>query len=314
MKKCNILLLSAHPAIDSELATSWTEMGHKVYLYSRSVKWDDRIGFVPEHVSKGLPSERPDVIFCGIKWDASFALKLKLKKLWFKSPIVMIHWWFPNRAPSSYVHYFVKNVSVCRYGQRYLRRLLGINSPVVYCPVDTDFFQPKFEQQGKIALIIGNMFKERNIMGYPYLIDILKRVHDLEPDIRLVVMGDNTPSDFPEYVEYILCNKSEMLPYLHKASCVFFTTTKNLIMHSMEISMSCGKNVVAFDLPSFHEVITEEESGYLIPPFNTNLFAEKIVEVTNSPSAKVGEKAREIIVEKCDRRKVAKQLLEVVGL
>jgi glycosyltransferase involved in cell wall biosynthesis len=82
----------------------------------------------------------------------------------------------------------------------------------------------------------------------------------------------------------------------------------------MEIAMSCGKNVVAFDLPSFHEVITDGESGYLIPKFNTDLFAKKVVEVTNNPSIKVDKNAREIIIEKCERKKVARQLLECAGL
>jgi glycosyltransferase involved in cell wall biosynthesis len=70
--------------------------------------------------------------------------------------------------------------------------------------------------------------------------------------------------------------------------------------------MSCGKNIIAFDLPSLHEVIIDGESGHLIPQFDVEAFARKIVEITNDPPKEIGKKARAIVLEKCERIKVAK--------
>ncbi len=201
---------------------------------------------------------------------------------------------------------------MCDYEKKYLKDLLGIDSPVIYCPVNTVLFRPakKWENR-KIATIIGNYFKERPIMGCGYLLKIFERVHELDPEIRFRLIGNNPNLLCPPYVEKIFLKREEMPKYINESSCVFFTTTRNLIPHSLLISMSCGKNVIAFDLPSLREVITDGVTGHLIPPFDVEMFAKKIVEVVNDPPRKIGGKARKVILHKCERMKIAKQFIEI---
>lgn len=78
-------------------------------------------------------------------------------------------------------------------------------------------------------------------------------------------------------------------------------------MHSLQNAMSGEKVCICWDLPAFHEVIENERSGFLVEKFNVKAFAEKIVEVCNETPKKMGKKARESIVNKCERNKVAKE-------
>lgn len=300
-----ILVIPAHEPIEAELMTCWSALGHEIFIYPAN-RWKSFFAELPASVQNKLVV--PDIIYCGDHRDILRALFLKYG-LNPKIPIFNVLWWFPLRSP---LYYFVNNISVCDYGKKYLEGLLGIDSPVIYCPVDTVLFRPakKWENK-KIATIIGNYFKERPMMGCDYLFKIFERVHEIDPEIRFRIIGHNPNLLCPPYVEKMFLTREEMPKYINESSCVFFTTTRNLIPHSLLISMSCGKNVIAFNLPSLREVIINGVSGHLIPRFNVEMFAKKIVEVVNDPQTKIGEKAREIVIQKCERMKVAKQFIEI---
>lgn len=303
-----ILIISAHPPIDSELATSWINMGIHVNVISKSVKWNDQFQSLNPLAEINLPVEQPDLIVVGHPIDSIYAILMKFQKRWFKVKIVMIHWWFPKRLP---VYYFVKNISVCLYGRKYLNKILGISSNVAYCPVDTIHFRKKNEIKNEKRIItIGNKFKERKIMGYDHLINIIENVHSKEPDTDVVIIGKNKKEDFPKYVSVINCNKEEMVDEINKASVVFFTTTQNLIMNSLQIAMACERRVVAFDLEPFREVIRNEVSGFLIPNFDDTKFSEILLRTLKISNNEMEKLARKSIIEKCERSYVSSKIIE----
>ena len=306
--RLKIFLFSAHPPIDSELITKWLEMGHEVYKLSATLRWHNEYSTLDERVIEMIPQSMPDVIICGNLTDTLLALSLKFFRKWFKTKISFIHWWYPPNNP---LLYFVRNISVCEFEKKYLKKMLWINSGVAYCPVDVEHFRALPIQKKKRAIAIGNGFKNRSMMGYDHLLKIITTIHDKSPDIELSVFGINSRSDFPEYVDVRPLNKEELLTEINEASCVFFTTTRNLIMNSLQIAMAAESNVVAFDLEPFREIIEEGVSGYLIKLGDDVAFADKVIKVANNYSRKMGMEARENIVNKCESGMVAKQILEL---
>ena len=303
----NILIISAHAPIDFELTDSWIKEGHSVSLITRHFRWSDQFSALNQQVSLGIPKHKPDVIVCEAIRDLRLAVAIKYSRLWFGTKIIKIHYWYPYK---SIFLRWVENISVCEYSRKILLETQKLDSKVVYCPVDTEFFRPITIKKKKKAIAIGNGFKTRNMMGYDHLIKILHGVHGLDPEIELSVFGLNEKSDYPDFVDVRSVSREEMLKEVNSSSCIFFTTTYNLIMHSMEIAMSCGANVVAFELEPFKEVIEEGKSGYLIKNFDDDAFARKVAEVASTPDESVGKMARENIVSKCDRRSVARKILE----
>lgn len=303
-----IFLFSSHPPIDSELITKWLDMGHDVYKLSVSTKWHNEYADLDERVVEMIPPFMPDVIICANLTDALLALTLKFFKKWFKTKISFIHWWYP---PANPLLYCVRNISVCEYERKYLKRILWINSGVAYCPVDVKHFRALPIQKKKRAIAIGNGFKNRSVMGYNHLLKILTTIHEESPDIELSVFGINDKSDFPDYVDVKPLNKEELLTEINETSCVFFTTTRNLIMNSLQIAMAAESNVVAFDLEPFREIIEDGISGYLIKLGDDIAFADKVIQVVNNYSIEMGKKARENIVNKCESGLVAKKILEL---
>ncbi len=307
-KNLTILLISAHPPIDYELTTNWVKDGHTVYLISHTVPWEDQFNPLDSSVNRRIPETPPNLIIVEHISDTLFAISLKIRKMWLRSKLVMIHWWFPDRNP---VLYFFRNISVCQFESRYLRKILGIRSGVVYCPVDTKFFRKVGEPDDPPRiLVIGNGFRNRKIMGFDHLLKILEKIHSLHPEFTLVITGTNRKEDFQDYVSVINSRKDELLREINRASVVFFTTTRNLIMNSMQIAMACERKVVAFDLEPFHEVIENGVSGFLIPGFDDDLFANTVIRAAMDKSGDMGKRARENIVQKCESEMVSKQIIE----
>ena len=307
--KKNILLISSHPPIDSELIDVWINDGHNVYLITHKYRWNDQFATLDKRVFLGIPKYKPDVIICESNPDLRHALMIKFRRMWFNLDIIKYNLWYPDK--SIFLH-LSKNVSVCEYAKKVLMTRDNISSKVVFCPVDTEFFKGLDVKKRKKAIAIGNNFKGRGNMGFDHLIAILKKVHEMDREIELSVIGDNNKEDYPEFVEVKSLPKEEIKIEINNSKCVFFTTTYNLIMNSMQIAMSCEAAVVAFDLEPFREVIENGKSGFLIPKFDDNYFVERIVSLCNNDDLKIiGKFARQSIVEKCDKWKVARSLLEI---
>ena len=152
-----ILILPGHEPIFSELMDRWISLGHEINLImnKHTRKWDDKIAKIPEGVIFNS-KEKPDIIYCSSHSKTLiYALMYKFRRLWFNVPIVTTHYWFPDRRALP-LYYMVNHTSVSKYAADYLKGISGINSRVIYPPVDTDFFKPQEAEHEKTATIIGN--------------------------------------------------------------------------------------------------------------------------------------------------------------
>lgn len=302
----NIFLISSHP-VDYELTDAWIRDGHTVNLITHQYSWNDQFSGLNPNVLKGIPKKEPDLIVCEAMKDLRWAYFLKYTHFWFKVKVVKLNLWYPYKI------FFLKrsvNVSVCEYARKKLYAEQKVESSLAYCPVDTEFFDQTNATKEKKAIIIGNGFKERKIMGYDHLLKILETVHQKDPEIKLAVIGINSRDVFPEYVDCKSLPKEQLKQEINSSSCVFFTTTENLIMNSMQIAMSCCSNVIAFDLEPFREVIEDQKSGILVPKFNDEIFAEKVVNYSSNYDEVMGRNARESVVSKCDKFLVSRKIIE----
>ena len=184
----------------------------------------------------------------------------------------------------------------------------------MYCSVDADIFTLREEDPDpKRVLCVGNHFASRDIMGWEYLEPIMHKVYEQDPEVHFEFLGINPeidPKNYPNVSKRTVL-QNEMPDYQARARCVVITTTFNLIPHSLLGAMALGRNIVAFDLPSLREVIEHEKSGYLIPRYDTDAFAEQILQLTSTPvNPEIGRRARENALGKSDHRLVASQYEE----
>ena len=104
------------------------------------------------------------------------------------------------------------------------------------------------------------------------------------------------------------------LPLLYQAADVFaFSTFYEHHPFAVLEALSTGLPVVTTKVGGIPETIDNGRNGFLVDPFSSKQFAEKIIYLLDHPSesAEMGRLARKTILEKFDWRIVVKDVLKV---
>ena len=190
-----------------------------------------------------------------------------------------------------------------------------MDSELIYCPIDADVFRPhNTEADPKLFLAIGNGFVSRPDMGWQNLVDIMAKVYEKDPEIHFQILGINPeikPGDFPN-VSTLSLKPGELPAHEAGARAIIFPTIRTLIPQSLIGAMAIGKTVVSFELDTVVDLLKEGRNGHLISCYDTDAFADRILELSRQPEDKaLVSNARKDALGKCDHRVVADQLESV---
>lgn len=165
--------------------------------------------------------------------------------------------------------------------------------PVTRIPhvVDTHRFAPMDKAQARmraalpqeIPLILflasAGIFDQRK--GFDLLEDALVSVHSAHPDAQVLVAGPKSSGyESPSGVPIIWqgeVNGDENLQTLYCASDLLVVPSRedNMPLTAME-AQSCGIPVVAFNVGGLPDILVHDETGFLVPPGNTEALADAI--------------------------------------
>jgi len=306
-----ITVYSCHEGAQENLLREWVSAGHEIFLVDGCYAWNQDRVQVPRGVTCGNPAGA-DLVSVGITQDIPRALFHRTRTLRIHTPIVMTHHWYPSeKRLSGWLYHRVHHICICQHERKILLERWGADAEVCYPPVDTVAFSPR---QAAVDLhkvmVVGNRIVSRPIMGWDKLQEIILKTHRLAPDVQFEILGEN-----PEIEEEAFPNvTTRNLPHLslpdHEstARCLIWPTTTSLVPSSMLSAMALGKTVMCFDLPPHREVIDDARNGYLIPCYDTDLYARRIADLAGTPEdGELGKRARETVLAVADVAKVASQ-------
>ena len=81
-------------------------------------------------------------------------------------------------------------------------------------------------------------------------------------------------------------------------------------------AMSCGRAIITTDVPGCRETVVSGENGFLVPAYNAQAVAEKMINFVENPEliGKMGNASRKIAEEKYDVKKVNNSILNIIKL
>ena len=134
--------------------------------------------------------------------------------------------------------------------------------------------------QSKHVIFVGRFAKEK---GIPYLIAIWEKIQKRYPEWTLDFYGDGEDKDkYALQMHSLNIVVHDPIKNIHEAYCNSSMLLLTSICESFSLvlpeAMSCGIPVISFDCPyGPRDIISNGKDGFIIPPFDVDLFVEKAI-------------------------------------
>ena len=198
---------------------------------------------------------------------------------------------------------------------------------VIHSTVDCEEFKPteqSYDLSDKTPMIVtvGNIGPVKGIEVFLQAINKTKAC----VDVTARVVGEqldsqrNYTSGLRKFIqehelkEYIVFGwTDDVVSELQSADIYVCTSWFEASPTAVWEAMAVGLPVVSTDVGDVKDFVVNGVSGYVVPVGDSNAVAERIIYLLNNPkhAKKIGEKAREIVLEHMDVSHIAKQHLQL---
>lgn len=181
-----------------------------------------------------------------------------------------------------------------------------------------------FDNQNPVSFVfVARLLKEKGV--YEYL-EAAKKVKAKYPNTNFCVLGgfdDENPFalrrseletylssgivDYPGHVDNIA-------DYLIKSSVFVLPSYREGFPRSTQEAMAIGRPIITTDVPGCRETVEEGINGFLIPAFDANSLADKMLQFIEQPNLinEMGKQSRRIAELKFDINKINNKLIHIL--
>lgn len=170
-------------------------------------------------------------------------------------------------------------------------------------------------------LFIGRIMREKGINEYLEMIENISKKYKniefhlcgfLEEDYEEKISAKNA---LHEIIYHGMVDDVRYL--LKEIHCVVLPSYHEGMSNALLEAASCGRPLIASDIPGCKEIITENENGFLVQPRNTKSLTTKIEQfiLLDYDSKRImGGKSRKIVEKEFDRKNIIKSYINQINL
>lgn len=196
---------------------------------------------------------------------------------------------------------------------------IGLNlKDYPYQPLNSIHFPIKF-------LFIGRLLKEKGIYEFVQAAKLVKKIY---PDTQLTVLGaiDHHNLGALQQTELDTLISSNIIQYPGHVNNIKDWIADNHVFvlpsyregvpRSTQEAMAIGRAVITTDVPGCRETVVDGVNGFLVPKWDPEALAEKMIYFIEHPEQirVMGAESYKIAVEKFDAEKVNQRLVNILGL
>lgn len=196
---------------------------------------------------------------------------------------------------------------------------------VIYHGIDLESYDKEANNQELVyqradnELIIGNAGRLTKQKGQVHLMEVAKKLKEKGVPFKLLIAGSGEEED---------TLKAQVLAYGLQEEVVFLGFVKHMegFMKTLDVfaltsvwegfgyvlveAMAAKKPVIAFDITSNPEIVSNKDTGFLVPYPNETLFANKIIELSLNPALRkvLGENGRKRVEEKFQLNQIIQEI------
>ena len=174
-------------------------------------------------------------------------------------------------------------------------------------------------------LFIGRLLKEKGIHEFVQAAKLVKKTY---PDTEFTVLGaiDHHNLGALQQTELDTLISSNIIQYPGHVSNIkdwiadshvfVLPSYREGVPRSTQEAMATGRAIITTDVPGCRETVVDGLNGFLVPKWNPEALAEKMIYFIEHPEQVrlMGAKSYKIAVEKFDADKVNQRLVNILGL
>lgn len=191
--------------------------------------------------------------------------------------------------------------------------------------VDLDKFKytPVINYTPVTFIFIGRLLREKGVFEY---LESAKLVKEKYPESEFLILGGfDTKNPFglleSELEEYLtagivnhLGHVDDVQDYLIKSSVFVLPSYREGVPRSTQEAMAIGRPIITTDVPGCRETVEDGINGFLIPPFNADALANKMITFIEQPELinEMGRESRILAELKFDVNEVNNKLINIL--
>lgn len=174
-------------------------------------------------------------------------------------------------------------------------------------------------------LFIGRLLKEKGIHDF---LNAAKIVKEKYPETQFTVLGAIDPHNLgaltqSELDELISSNiihypghVNNVKDWIANSHVFVLPSYREGVPRSTQEAMAIGRAVITTDVPGCRETVENSVNGFLVPKWNPDALAEKMIYFIKHPEQieKMGCESYKMAQEKFDAEKVNQRLIKILGL
>jgi len=195
----------------------------------------------------------------------------------------------------------------------------GIPAPLPTRPREAVRAELELAEGDVLALLVATLRPEKRAEAF---VDAVRRAHAREPRVRGVVAGGGPQlawvqllaAEEPEVVR-VLGERSDVADLMAAADVVCLTSNFEGLPMTVLEAMALSRPVIATRVGGVPDAVTDGRTGRLVPPGDTDAFAEALVELARAPALRraMGEAASVDYRERYTLEAMAERYGEVLG-
>lgn len=207
-----------------------------------------------------------------------------------------------------------------KYNSDKVKILGGIGIDLINFP----YAKPNLDRPVRF-IFIGRLLAEKGIFE---LLEATKLVKSKYRDIELVILGaideDNPASLTQKDIERLEDQKiaiypgqvSNVLPWINEAHVFVLPSYREGLPRSTQEAMAVGRPILTTDVPGCRETVIECRNGFIVPPYNAEKLAEKMIWFIENPQQIVlmGFESRTIAEQVFSAQNVNAKIIKIMGL
>lgn len=187
-------------------------------------------------------------------------------------------------------------------------------------------YHPFYDIQQPIHfLFIGRLLKEKGIHEFVAAAKVVKSLYSnatftVLGEIDQANMGALTKDQLDRLIDSGMINYpgyvSNIKEWISKSHVFVLPSYREGVPRSTQEAMAIGRAIITTDVPGCRETVENGVNGFLVPKWNPEALAEKMIYFIERPEQikKMGNESYKIAQEKFDAEKVNQRLLNILGL